>query len=98
MAAVIAFALGLGWGTPWTNLIFAVLQIVAIPMIAGSIGHRIVGLNVVKLGPGYIGWWRPFLRTLLLSLVLPALVWDSDQRGFHDKIAGTVLIRSGIPE
>jgi hypothetical protein len=26
-------------------------------------------------------------------LVLPALVWDSDQRGFHDKVAGTVLIR-----
>ena len=26
-------------------------------------------------------------------IVIPALVWDSDQRGFHDKVAGTVLIR-----
>jgi hypothetical protein len=26
--------------------------------------------------------------------VIPVLVWDSDQRGFHDKIAGTVLIRA----
>jgi len=25
--------------------------------------------------------------------VIPVLVWDSDQRGFHDKIAGTVLVR-----
>jgi hypothetical protein len=24
---------------------------------------------------------------------VPALVWDSDQRGFHDKVAGTVLLR-----
>jgi hypothetical protein len=34
------------------------------------------------------------VRTLLLCLVIPVLVWDSDQRGFHDKIAGTVLIRA----
>ena len=33
-------------------------------------------------------------NALLLIIVIPALVWDSDQRGFHDKGAGTVLIRS----
>jgi len=33
------------------------------------------------------------VRSVLLGLAIPALVWDSDQRGFHDKIAGTVLIR-----
>jgi hypothetical protein len=33
------------------------------------------------------------VRTALLMVVVPALVWDSDQRGFHDKVAGTVLIR-----
>ena len=32
-------------------------------------------------------------RTALLVIIIPVLVWDSDQRGFHDKIAGTVLIR-----
>jgi hypothetical protein len=34
------------------------------------------------------------VRSLLLGIVIPALVWDSDQRGFHDKVAGTVLIRA----
>lgn len=75
--------------------IFFVLQIVAIPILGGSIGHRIVGLAVMPLRGGWVGLWRPLVRSLLLCLVVPALVWDSDQRGFHDKIAGTVLVRTG---
>lgn len=76
-----------------TTLIFVVLQIVFVPMIGGGIGHRLVGLRVVPLQGGWVGLWRPIVRALLLGIVFPALVWDSDQRGFHDKIAGTVLIR-----
>ena len=26
------------------------------------------------------------------SLVIPAVIWDADQRGLHDKAAGTVLV------
>ena len=79
----------------WLTLaIFAVMQVVFIPTIGGSVGHRVTGMRVVPLTGGWIGLWRPVVRTLLLILVVPALVWDSDQRGFHDKVAGTVLIRS----
>ncbi|NLA65553.1 MAG: RDD family protein, partial [Leucobacter sp.] len=70
------------------------MQIIFIPTIGGSLGHRLVGLHVVSIAGGWVGLWRPIVRTLLLVLVIPVLVWDSDQRGFHDKIAGTVLIRS----
>ncbi|WP_395243209.1 RDD family protein [Agromyces sp. MMS24-K17] len=73
--------------------IFALMQVVFIPTIGGSIGHRIVGLQLVPIAGGWVGPWRPVVRTLLLVIVVPALVWDSDQRGFHDKVAGTVLIR-----
>lgn len=78
----------------YTLLVFAVTQIVFIPTIGGSIGHRLLGMRVVPLTGGWVGVWRPIVRTLLLVLVIPLLVWDSDQRGFHDKIAGTVLIRA----
>nr|WP_221244105.1 RDD family protein [Cryobacterium roopkundense] len=77
-----------------TTVIFVVLQLVFIPTLGGSIGHRFVGLRVVPLFGGWIGPWRGIVRSVLLGVVLPALVWDSDQRGFHDKFAGTVLIRS----
>ncbi|MFB9309956.1 putative RDD family membrane protein YckC [Agromyces hippuratus] len=78
------------WVTP---LVFAVLQIVFIPTIGGSLGHRLLGMRVIPLEGGWIGVRRPVVRTALLLIVIPALVWDSDQRGFHDKVAGTVLIR-----
>ena len=78
----------------WNLLIFGVMQIVFIPTIGGSIGHRIMRLQLVPLAGGWVGPWRPVVRTVLLMLVIPVLVWDSDQRGFHDKIAGTVLVRA----
>lgn len=78
------------WGT---IAVFAVMQILFIPTLGGSVGHRLLGLRVVPLVGGWVGFWRPVVRTILLLLVIPVLVWDSDQRGFHDKIAGTVLIR-----
>ncbi|MBT2518814.1 RDD family protein [Streptomyces sp. ISL-90] len=79
------------WVTP---VVFAVLQVLFIPTLGGSIGHRAVGLRIVPLAGGWIGVWRPVVRTALLVFVVPALVWDSDQRGFHDKIAGTVIVRA----
>ncbi|MDJ0322572.1 RDD family protein [Cryobacterium sp. PH31-AA6] len=73
--------------------VFVLLQIVFIPTIGGSIGHRLTGLRLISLTGGWAGVWRPIVRSVLLGFAIPALVWDSDQRGFHDKVAGTVLIR-----
>ncbi|AND16518.1 RDD family protein [Rathayibacter tritici] len=79
----------------WASLLlFIVLQVVFIPTIGGSVGHRLLGMRVVRLGGGWVGVWRPLVRSVLLAVLVPALVWDSDQRGFHDKVAGTVLVRS----
>ncbi|GAT73271.1 RDD family protein [Microbacterium hydrocarbonoxydans] len=74
--------------------VFALLQIVFIPTAGGSPGHRILGMRVVRLGGGWPGIWRPVVRTLLLVVVIPAVIWDADQRGLHDKAAGLVLIRA----
>lgn len=75
-------------------MVFAVLQILFIPTAGGSPGHRILGMRVVRLDGGWVGLWRPIVRTLLLVVVVPAVVWDADQRGLHDKVVGTVLIRA----
>lgn len=74
--------------------VFVALQILGIWAIGGSMGHRICGLYLVNVRGGKLDPWRPVIRSVLLGLVIPALVWDSDQRGFHDKIAGTILLRS----
>jgi uncharacterized RDD family membrane protein YckC len=78
----------------WANLIvFGLMQAVFLPTLGSSTGHRLFGLRLIRVTGGWVGPWRPLVRTLLLVIVVPALVWDSDQRGFHDKVAGTVLIR-----
>lgn len=75
--------------------VFAVLQILFIPTAGGSPGHRILGMRVVLYTrPSWVGLWRPIVRTLLLIVVIPAVVWDADQRGLHDKAAGLMLIRA----
>lgn len=76
-----------------STIIFIVTQLLFIPLTSGGIGHLCVGLRVVPVRGGWVGIWRPIVRTLLLALVIPALIWDVDQRGLHDKIAGTVLVR-----
>lgn len=75
-------------------MVFALLQIVFIPTLGGSPGHRIVGLRVMRADGAWAGLWRPIVRTLLLVIVVPAVIWDQDQRGLHDKAAGTILLRA----
>lgn len=75
-----------------TLIIFAIAQVFFICTIGGSIGHRILGLRLLAIDGNAVRIRQVIIRTVLLVLVIPALVWDSDQRGFHDKVAGTVLL------
>ena len=77
----------------WTLALFAGLQILFLLVLNGSPGHLVTGMRVVPVNPAPLGLWRPFVRTALLCLVIPALIADQDQRGLHDRAAGTVLVR-----
>ena len=77
-----------------TTVIFAIVQIAFLPTLGGSPGHRLLGMRLQLVGGGWVGLWRPIVRTVLLCLVIPAVIWDADQRGLHDKAAGTVLLRA----
>jgi uncharacterized RDD family membrane protein YckC len=79
----------------WSLLVFAVEYVVLISLTGQSAGMRVLGLRVGSL-PGLT---RPpplavGIRTGLLVLLIPALVWDRDNRGLHDKAAGTVVVRA----
>lgn len=74
--------------------IFGAIQIIFIPTLGGSPGHRIFGLRLMRVDGAWTGLWRPVVRTALLIVVIPAAIWDADQRGLHDKAAGTVLVRA----
>jgi uncharacterized RDD family membrane protein YckC len=74
--------------------VFAVEQALLVGTLGTALGHRIAGLRVERLDGGAPGLARSVLRTVLLCLAVPALIWDADQRGLHDKAAGTLVVRS----
>jgi uncharacterized RDD family membrane protein YckC len=79
---------------PWGPLvIFAIEQAVLVGTIGASFGHRCVGLGVERLDGALPGPARAVARAALLALAVPALIWDADQRGLHDKAAGTLVVR-----
>ena len=43
---------------------------------------------------GYVGPRRSLIRAVLLCLGIPPLIVDRDGRGLHDRLAGTVIVRS----
>ncbi|WP_369047164.1 RDD family protein [Sinomonas sp. P10A9] len=74
-------------------LVFALEQVLLVGLAGFGLGHRLAGLKVRRLDGGSVGIPRAALRTLLLCLVIPAVIFDPDQRGIHDKAAGTVVTR-----
>ena len=76
-----------------TLVIFAVEQVVFLSLVSGSPGHLLLGMRVVPAKGGRLGLWQPLVRTLLLCLVIPAVIWDRDQRGLHDRVSDTILVR-----
>lgn len=77
-----------------TLLIFGAQNFILTALTGSSFGHRVAGLKLKRLdGAPVVGFAKAALRVCLILLVLPAVIWDNDNRGLHDKVAGTVLIR-----
>ena len=73
---------------------FFLAELTLFTWIAGaSFGQRLLGLAVMRLDGGRFGLVGAFLRSLLICLLVPPLVWDRDGRGLHDRWLGTGVVR-----
>ena len=79
-----------GW---WTLALFVLLNVVGGLLLAGSPGHLLAGIRIAPIRGGALGLLAPLVRPLLIALVIPALIMDEDQRGVHDRLVGTILVR-----
>ena len=94
-ALSLLIARGLLDGNEWGTLaVFTTANVLLVATAGQSVGHRILKLRVTRLDGGAPGVARSLGRGVLLTLAVPALVWDRDQRGLHDRFMGTVLRRS----
>ncbi|MEU2086352.1 RDD family protein [Streptomyces albus] len=78
----------------WALVVFVVMSILTVGTVGCTPGKRLLGLRVVALdGLGRLPLWRAVVRTVLLGLAIPALIWDRDNRGLHDRLSGSVQVR-----
>ncbi|GAA2086426.1 RDD family protein [Streptomyces albiaxialis] len=78
----------------WALVVFLVMSLLTVGTIGSTPGKRLLGLRVVSVhGLGKLPVWRAAIRTVLLGLAIPALVWDRDNRGLHDRFSGAVQVR-----
>lgn len=76
-----------------TLCIFIVLHMLGGLILAGSPGHLLTGIRIAPIRGGALGVVPPVVRPLLVALVIPAVLVDEDQRGAHDRLVGTILVR-----
>ncbi|QZY30804.1 RDD family protein [Nocardioides coralli] len=97
---VVVLVLGpVGWSenrlsSVYVLLVFALETAVLTAVAGGSFGKLATGLRVVQdERPGPPDLLRSLLRSVLVCLVIPPLVYKPDRRGLHDLAVGTRTIR-----
>ena len=95
LASLIAFAFTapaapLNWSlVPWF-----VITVGTVSFFGFTPGMWLLGIRVARIdGATMVGPLRAIPRTIMVGVIIPAVIWDSDGRGLHDKAAGTVVLR-----
>jgi RDD family len=82
-------------GNEWATLaIFGVANLLLVSTLGAGVGGRLFRIRVARLDGGHPSPTAVLIRTVLLCLAIPPLIWDRDGRGLHDKAARTVVLRS----
>lgn len=92
-SALVAALLVQGVPGNYSLAVFAVEVIVLTATTGQTLGMYLAGTRVVRLDGRALGVWA-LVRTALLILLIPAVIYDSDHRGLHDRAAAAVVVRS----
>jgi uncharacterized RDD family membrane protein YckC len=77
----------------WALIVFFTLSVLTVGTVGFTPGKRLLGLRLVSENGGRLGFGWALVRSALLCLAIPALVWDRDGRGLHDRLARAVQVR-----
>ncbi|MDT9686687.1 RDD family protein [Streptomyces sp. TRM76323] len=77
----------------WALGVLFLLGVLTVGTIGCTPGKRFLGLRVIAEDGERLRFGRAVVRTALLCLAVPALIWDRDGRGLHDRLARAVQVR-----
>jgi uncharacterized RDD family membrane protein YckC len=84
---------GHGWQT-WLPLLVFWLQVsLFTALLGGSFGQLAMRVVVVQLNGRPVSLLVALIRTLMICLVVPPVIYNRDRRGLHDLAARTVTVR-----
>lgn len=70
-------------------------QVALLTILSGSsFGQKILGLGVRRVDGSPLAPIPTVVRTILICLAVPPLIWDADGRGLHDKAAGSIVVNT----
>ncbi len=79
----------------WSLIPFVIDYVVGMLVAGRTLGMYLFGLRVVRVQAGVaVDPGRAVLRTVLLCLLVPAVVFDRDNRGMHDRLTDTAVVRA----
>jgi uncharacterized RDD family membrane protein YckC len=79
----------------WSLIPFALDYIVGVLVAGRTLGMYLAGLRVIRVSRDVaVDPLRIVGRTALLALFVPALVFDRDGRGMHDRLTDTAVVRA----
>ncbi|MFC4119335.1 RDD family protein [Nonomuraea zeae] len=80
--------------SPWAPVaVFALQYLILVGLMGQTFGHRLAGIRVAAMDGGNPRLLPVLVRTVLLCLAVPALIWDRDHRGVHDRVSNTMVVR-----
>ncbi|WP_113704524.1 RDD family protein [Nonomuraea lactucae] len=80
--------------SPWVPaVVFAAQYLVLVALMGQTFGHRLAGVRVAAMDGGDPRLLPVLVRTVLLALAVPALIFDRDHRGLHERVSNTMVVR-----
>ncbi len=78
----------------WSLIPFALDYVLGMLFAGRTIGMYLFKLRIIRVDrEEAVNPWRAVLRTVLLMLLVPAVVFDRDGRGLHDRYTDTAVVR-----
>lgn len=79
----------------WSLPVWALITVIPVSFLGFTPGMAVTGIWVTRLRrPGMVGVWRALVRCVLTFVLVPVVLWDLDGRAWHDRLTGTVVVRS----
>ena len=79
----------------WSLIPFVLDYVFGLLLAGRTVGMYLFGLRVIRVDrQAPINVPQAVERTLLLCVLIPAVIWDRDGRGLHDRLTRTAVVRA----